>query len=239
MFVCTANTLNIPAPLLDRMEVIRLPGYTEDEKLEHRAALPAAEADEAERPQGRASSRSPMRAILDIIRYYTREAGVRNLEREIVEDLPQGGQGAAARARAASRSRSTPKQPRQVPRRAALPLRPRRGERPRRPGHRARLDRGRRRAADDRSGRRAGQGQADAHRPARRSDAGVDPGGDDGGAQPRRRARPRAGLLPEDRRAHARARRRDAEGRPERRHRHVHGAGLGADARSRCAATSR
>ena len=53
------------------------------------------------------------------------------------------------------------------------------------------------------------------------------------------RARPRAGVLSEGRRAHSRARGRDAEGRPERRHRHVHGAGLGADARSRCAATSR
>ena len=75
MFVCTANSLNIPAPLLDRMEVIRLPGYTEDEKVNIARKLPGAEADEAERPEGRASSKVSDPAMLDIVRYYTREAG--------------------------------------------------------------------------------------------------------------------------------------------------------------------
>ncbi|MGQ0286978.1 endopeptidase La [Pasteurellaceae bacterium 22721_9_1] len=82
MFVATSNSMNIPGPLLDRMEVIRLAGYTEDEKLNiatqhllnkqiERNGLKAGELTIEEN------------AILDIIRYYTREAGVRGLEREI------------------------------------------------------------------------------------------------------------------------------------------------------------
>jgi ATP-dependent Lon protease len=82
MFVATANTLNIPAPLLDRMEVIRLSGYTEDEKMNiaQRYLLPkqikATGLHEGEIAVSEA-------AIRDIVRYYTREAGVRALEREI------------------------------------------------------------------------------------------------------------------------------------------------------------
>ena len=82
MFVATANSLNIPGPLLDRMEVIRIPGYTEDEKL-HIAEkylipkqLKANGMKEAELKVSEA-------AVRDIVRYYTRESGVRNLEREI------------------------------------------------------------------------------------------------------------------------------------------------------------
>ncbi len=82
MFVCTANTLNIPAPLLDRMEVIRLPGYTEDEKMNigKRYLLPKQMKHNGLKAGELQVSDSAMQ---DIIRYYTREAGVRNLEREI------------------------------------------------------------------------------------------------------------------------------------------------------------
>jgi ATP-dependent Lon protease len=82
MFVCTSNTMNIPGPLLDRMEVIRIPGYTEDEKLSiaRKYLLPkqvkvnGLKVDEISVAD---------EAILDIVRYYTREAGVRAMEREL------------------------------------------------------------------------------------------------------------------------------------------------------------
>ncbi len=82
MFVATANTLNIPAPLLDRMEVIRLSGYTEDEKVNIavRYLVPKQRKNNGLKEGEIALTPA---AIRDIIRYYTREAGVRNLEREI------------------------------------------------------------------------------------------------------------------------------------------------------------
>ena len=82
MFVATANSLNIPGPLLDRMEVIRIPGYTEDEKLHIAQNYLVAKQVKANglRPGELKISEA---AIRDIVRYYTRESGVRNLEREI------------------------------------------------------------------------------------------------------------------------------------------------------------
>jgi len=82
MFVATANTLNIPAPLLDRMEVIRLSGYTEDEKVNiaQRYLLPKQLKNNGLKEKELAIAESALR---DIVRYYTREAGVRALEREI------------------------------------------------------------------------------------------------------------------------------------------------------------
>jgi len=82
MFVATSNTLRIPGPLLDRMEVIRIPGYTEDEKLNiaTRYLLPKQiKANGLKMDEIRIAES----ALQDIVRYYTRESGVRNLEREI------------------------------------------------------------------------------------------------------------------------------------------------------------
>jgi len=82
MFVTTANTLNIPSPLLDRMEVIRISGYTEDEKMEiaKKYLLPKQIKENGLKSGEWAVSDE---ALKDIIRYYTRESGVRSLEREI------------------------------------------------------------------------------------------------------------------------------------------------------------
>ena len=83
-FICTSNSMNIPAPLLDRMEIIRLPGYTEDEKLNiaRRYLVPKQVAN-----NGLAKNELEITddALLALIRYYTKEAGVRGLEREIAK----------------------------------------------------------------------------------------------------------------------------------------------------------
>ncbi|HTR17544.1 MAG TPA: endopeptidase La [Acetobacteraceae bacterium] len=82
MFVTTANSLHMPQPLLDRMEIIRIPGYTEDEKVEIAKRHLIAKQGEAHSLKLEEWSISED-ALRDLVRYYTREAGVRNLEREI------------------------------------------------------------------------------------------------------------------------------------------------------------
>ena len=82
MFVTTANSLRMPQPLLDRMEIIRIPGYTEDEKVEIAKRHLIAKVSEANGLKDGEWTLADA-AIRDLIRYYTREAGVRNLEREI------------------------------------------------------------------------------------------------------------------------------------------------------------
>jgi ATP-dependent Lon protease len=84
LFICTANSMNIPGPLLDRMEIIRLPGYTEDEKLAiaKRYLLPKQQEANGLKTEELALSDD---ALLELVRYYTREAGVRELERQIAK----------------------------------------------------------------------------------------------------------------------------------------------------------
>ncbi len=84
MFICTSNSMNIPAPLLDRMEVIRIPGYTEDEKVNiaRRYLLPKQIKNNGLKKD---ELQVPDQTLRDIIRYYTREAGVRGLERQIAK----------------------------------------------------------------------------------------------------------------------------------------------------------
>ena len=84
MFVCTANSLNLPQPLLDRMEIIRLEGYTEDEKVEiAQRHLIEKQIEAHGLKKGEFTLQED--ALRDLIRYYTREAGVRTLEREIAK----------------------------------------------------------------------------------------------------------------------------------------------------------
>src|SRR5690606_35398613 len=84
MFICTSNSMNIPAPLLDRMEVIRIPGYTEDEKINiaQRYLVPKQIKNNGLKKDEIIFTTESLR---DLVRYYTREAGVRGLEREIAK----------------------------------------------------------------------------------------------------------------------------------------------------------
>ena len=173
MFITTANTLNIPPPLMDRMEIIRIAGYTEDEKVEiaRKHLIPHAIAKHGLDAKEWAIDDE---ALLLLIRRYTREAGVRNLERELstlirkavkeltlVEEEGDHGQGG-------DRLR--------LSRRAEVPLRRGRGQGPDRHRHRARLDRRRRRAAHHRSRYDARQGPDDGDRQPARRDEGIDLG---------------------------------------------------------------
>ena len=126
MFVTTANTLHMPQPLLDRMEIIRIPGYTEDEKVEiaKRHLIPKQRKEHG--LEGRRVVDRPTTALRDLIRYYTREAGVRNLEREIanlarkaVKEIVDG---------KAKKVAGHPREPRQLRRACAVPLRRGRAE---------------------------------------------------------------------------------------------------------------
>ena len=173
MFVTTANTLNIPPALMDRMEIIRIAGYTEDEKVEiaKQHLLPNAMVKHGLDAKEWVIEDS---ALMELVRRYTREAGVRNLEREI-----------SNLARKAVKDILTNKKKKIVVGAANVadylgvpkyPLRRDRGRGSGRPGHRARLDGSRRRAADDRRRDDARQGPHDRDRQPQGRDEGVDLG---------------------------------------------------------------
>jgi len=188
MFVTTANTLRMPQPLMDRMEIIRIPGYTEDEKIQiaRRHLLPK-QVKAHGLKEGEWSINDE--ALQDLIRYYTREAGVRNLEREI-----------ANLARKAIKDIMMRKLKRVAITRRNLEK-----------YAGVRLDRGRRRVAVDRGGDRARQGQGHSDRQARRRDEGVGAGGGKLRQVAQHRLRHRAHPLREEGYPRPRARRRDAQ----------------------------
>ena len=181
-----------------------------------RPPLPGRRQLEANGLQGRARSRSPTTALRDIIQHYTREAGVRNLEREIGRVLRHA---AVAHRRRAAAGRSAIARDDLVrdPRRAAVRERSRDAHQRARRRDRPRLDAGRRRHPVHRGDPHARRRQADPHRPARRRDEGERAGRAQPRQEPRRRARHRREPLREERHPHPRAGRRDPEGRAERR----------------------
>ena len=179
MFIATANLLDtIPAPLRDRMEIIELAGYTDEDKLHIAQQVPGAEAAEGQRSGADEYSTGPTTALLQIIRHYTREAGVRNLEREIGTVGAEGRDASRRGARCcravidvADRSASTSGRPRFFYEELAA--------RTAQPG--VAIGVGvtgcRRRHHVHRGHQDAGQGRADGDRPAWRCDAGVGAGG--------------------------------------------------------------
>ena len=226
MFITTANVLDsIPGPLRDRMEVIDLPGYTEDEKFEIARRYLVARQLEANglKPEQAEITDEALHAI---IRDYTREAGVRNLEREIGAVLRSAAMKIAEGS--ADKVRITAEDLHDIL--GAAPVRERGGDahqHPRR-GDRARLDPGRRRHPVHRGDPHPGQGRLHPDRPARRSDEGERAGG----AVAWSRARPPASAstqaVRQQRHPHPRPGRGDPQGRPERRGGDVHRAGLAA-----------
>ena len=171
MFITTANTLHMPQPLMDRMEIIRIPGYTEDEKVEiaKRHLIPKQiKAHGLKDDEWKITDEG----LRDLIRYHTREAGVRNLEREIANLARK-----AVKEIVSNKAKSiaiTHGERRHLCRRAQVPLR-RNGRRGSgRRGHRSGLDRSRRRHAADRIRHAARQGPHADDRQARRRDEGID-----------------------------------------------------------------
>ena len=147
MFITTANSLRMAQPLMDRMEIIRLAGYTEDEKVAiARKHLIVKQIEANGLKEGELDIHDD--AVRDLVRYYTREAGVRNLEREIANLARKATKEILMKGTA--KVKVARQEPRQVCRRAPLPLRRGRARGSGRHHHGPGLDRGRRRAAADR-----------------------------------------------------------------------------------------
>ncbi len=219
MFITTANTLNIPAPLMDRMEIIRIAGYTEDEKVEiaRKHLIPAAITKHGLTDQGMVDRRRSAAAADPPLHAGSGRAQSR--ARAVHAD-PQGGEGSHAEEEEVDQGRC--QGDRRVSRRAEVPVRRDRGERSDRRRHGPGLDRRRRRAAHHRRRHDAGQGQDDRDRQPARRDEGVDLGGGVLRALARGRFRHRAADVRQARHPRARAGGRDAEGRPVGRRRHGH-----------------
>ena len=214
LFICTANQLEtIPPPLLDRMDVIQLSGYTEEEKLGI-AKKYLAPKQLKEHGLKRALLTFTDKGLRTIIREYTREAGVRQLERQIAAVCRKAArrvaEGETEKMSADEKTRA----------RVARPAPLRRGRPQAHVGagrrDRPRGDRGRRRRPLHRGDRVPGRRAPEGDRPARRGHAGVGPGRALLGADARARARHRPELVRPERRPPARPGRSGAEGRPVR-----------------------
>ena len=217
MFITTANTLRMAPALLDRMETIRIPGYTEYEKIQiaRRHLIPKQTKAHALKKDEWSISGE---ALTDLIRYYTPRGRCPQSGARAREPGPQGDQG--DRRGGARQGPRHAAQPQEIFRHPQISLRRGRARGHGGRHHRPRLDRVRRRAAVHRVGGAAGQGQGDLHRQARRRDARIGPGGRELRQVARGRVRHQADDPQQARHPRPRAGGGDAQGRAVRRRRH-------------------
>ena len=228
-FITTANWLDtIPQPLLDRMEIIQLSSYTEEEKVKiaqgylvpRQIKENGLRLDEVTFDEG---------ALRRMAREYTREAGVRALERQIGTVCRKVATKVAERQDGAAPVTITAEERDRVPGPAQVPAGGRRSGGSARRRDRPGLDARRRRCPVPGSDADARQQGLHAHRPARRRDEGIGAGGHELGAEPGERLRHRRGILRQVGHPPAHPGRRHAQGRPQRGRHHGHGAGQPAD----------